>query len=81
MRTEKISGEGIDNGCSKIDSLVKERFEWKSGNYFSNRIIPVLEKESGIEANCDKGTYGYHYSSDSLFRSDVEKWKTFFKCK
>jgi hypothetical protein len=67
--------------CQKIDSLIYERYTLKSGNYFANIIIPDIETESKIEANCQKGFYGHLYSSDSLFDADIEKWKKYFNCK
>jgi hypothetical protein len=67
--------------CIKIDSLISERYKWRSGNSFSNKIIPVLEKASGIESNCNKGTFGYLYFNDSLFNADIEKWRKYFNCK
>ena len=67
--------------CKKIDSLVYERYTLKSGNYFANSIIPFLEKESNISASCQKGYYGYLYSNDSTFNSDMTKWGEYFKCK
>lgn len=66
--------------CKEIDSLINERYNLKSGNYLANQIIPKIEKESKIEASCQKGYYGYLYSSDSLFDSDIKKWKEYFKC-
>lgn len=75
------SKEYSKSNCQRIDSLIQERYRWKSGNYFSNKIIPVLEKESGIESNCQKGLYGYIYSDDSLFNADIKRWKEYFKCK
>ena len=81
MTNDKNTKEATNINCVKIDSLVNERYKWKSGNYFSNKIIPVLEKESGIEANCNKGLYGYQYNDDSLFNVDIAKWREYFKCK
>jgi hypothetical protein len=81
--TGKTNQTGIERArknCQKIDSLFKERYEWKSGNFYSNKIIPILEKESGIECSCNKGTYGYIYNNDSLFNADIEKWKKYFNC-
>lgn len=66
--------------CLKIDTLYDEYYS-SSRNYFANQIIPVLVTESGIEANCHKGMFGYFYRSDSLFDADVEKWRKYFKCK
>ena len=62
--------------CKEIDILINE----KSGNYFANKIIPKLERNSNIEASCQKGTFGYIYLSDSLFNSDIKKWKEYYKC-
>ena len=67
--------------CQKIDSLIYERYNLKSGNFISNKIIPVIERKTKIEASCHKGYYGYLYTSDSLFDSDIKKWKEYFKCK
>jgi hypothetical protein len=64
-----------------LDTLVLERYTWKSGNYFSNRILPQIINKSKIDANCDKGTLGYLYKNDSTFNADVEKWREYFKCK
>lgn len=66
--------------CPKIDTLVKERYEWKTGNYYANRIVPELESQIGIEAQCQKGSFGYLYLSDSAFNRDVQKWKKYFHC-
>lgn len=67
--------------CQKIDSLIYERYNLKSGNFISNKIIPIIESKTKIEASCQKGYYGYLYTNDSLFDSDVKKWKEYFKCK
>jgi len=67
--------------CKRIDTLVTERYEWKTGNYYANRIIPILEEESGIEATCERGTFGHFYRSDSTFDADVERWREYLKCK
>lgn len=66
--------------CRKIDTLEHERYEWNVGNFYSNRIIPILEKSSGIDASCDKGFLGYIYPNDSIFRSDINKWRIYFHC-
>lgn len=68
------------NFCKLIDTLVDEN-KRSSSNFFANKIIPILTKESGIEANCQAGYYGFSYRSDSLFDADVEKWKKYFNCK
>lgn len=65
--------------CKMLDTLVCEYFLWK-GNAHSNDIIPILEKESGIDASCRKGTLGHSYDDDSTFLSDLDKWKKYFKC-
>jgi hypothetical protein len=78
---KSVNSTNNPNMCLKIDSLVKERYEWKTGNYYSNKILPQIINESGLDANCKKGTYGYIYMNDSLFDSDIKKWKEIFKCK
>lgn len=69
------------NNCRKIDLLL---FAWKNytNNYYLNRIIPQIEKISGIDASCQKGTYGYIYKgkSDSTFVRDYQKWCIKLKC-
>lgn len=69
-----------DEFCSKIDTLVMARYTWKAGGLYANEIIPVLVENSGIEASGDKGTFGYIYRSDSLFDSDIMKWRQYYKC-
>jgi len=66
--------------CKEINILIDERYNTKSGNYFANQIIPKIEKDSKIEASCSKGYFGYFYSNDSLFNSDINKWKEYYKC-
>ncbi len=79
--SKKNNSIAIKNAfCQKIDSLNYERYTLKSGNYFANKIIPIIEAETKIEANCQKGYYGHLYLSDSLFDADVEKWKKYFYC-
>ena len=70
-----------DKYCNLIDTLIQEKYVMKTGNYFANKIIPKLEDQSKILARCDKGTLGYLYFSDTLFDSDIKKWKQYFNCK
>ena len=70
------------NNC---DSIVKLERLWetnKNTNYYINSLVGYIESNSGIEASCSKGTYGYYYSEspDSIFISDVLKWKKHFNC-
>ena len=66
--------------CLMIDTLVLERYEWKTGNFYANKIVPVLERKCCVDASCDKGTFGYTYRSDSIFNSDVKKWEHCCSC-
>lgn len=71
-------------GCSKIDTLVLQRYQWKDSFYINvntNKIIRFLESKSKIYSNCEqKGFGGYVYFSDSVFNSDIEKWRVYFNC-
>lgn len=66
--------------CLRIDTLIKEQYFGQT-NYYANRIIPILEKESGIYSNSEKGFIGYSYKNDTVFDNDIKKWKIYFKCK
>jgi hypothetical protein len=67
--------------CDSIDTLIKERYVWKTGNFYANQILPSIIKDSNIDASCQKGTFGYLYRNDSLFDSDIKKWQIYFNCK
>ncbi len=66
--------------CLRIDTLIKEQYFGKT-NYHANRIIPILEKESGICSKSKKGFTGYFYKNDSIFDNDIKKWQIYFKCR
>ena len=70
--------------CSKIDTLVINRYKWKESgaiNVNINKIIGLLEAKSKIYANCEqRGFGGCIYFSDSIFDSDIKKWRAYFKC-
>lgn len=69
--------------CDSI-RVIEDEFEKSDGN--SNRrinsIVPILVKQSNLEASCSKGTVGYLYfmESDSVFYSDINRWKNYFHC-
>lgn len=65
--------------CEMLDTLILEHYNWH-GNEFKNRILPIIEKKSSIEANCKKGTLGYSYDNDSVFDIDIIKWQKHFNC-
>lgn len=67
--------------CNRIDTLVLEHKVWETGNYYTNKIIPILEKESNIVSKAEKGFTGFLYRNDSLFYSDIALWKNYFNCK
>lgn len=69
-----------DDHCASIDTLIWERYLWKSGNFFSSGIIPRLVEASGIESSGSQRTFGYVFANDSVFNKDVEAWKAFFNC-
>lgn len=77
----KIRSTNVENGCELINSLAMERYVYKTGNYFANQIIPIIEQDSHIQASCQKGTFGYIYKSDSVFNADVMKWREYYECK
>jgi hypothetical protein len=64
----------VNNYCLKIDTLIQ-------GGFNINRIIPELENASGIEATCNKGTFGHIYFDTLTFNNDIKRWKKYFKCR
>lgn len=66
--------------CSLIDTIFLERYKWKSGNFYANRIIPILSEKSKIYPHCNIGRVGYRYENDSIFDADLKLWKLYFKC-
>jgi len=69
--------------CKRIRILAEEREKYKSDYFLSSDILDILEEKTGIQANCYKSSYGYWYSSDqdSIFKSDLNKWRAYFNCK
>jgi hypothetical protein len=78
---KKKSIRNNDTYCMKIDTLEQERYQQKGSNYYANKIIPELESKSKISANCQRGYFGYLYLNDTLFNTDIKKWREYFQCK
>lgn len=68
------------NYCGMISSIIKAEIN-ETGNYYANQYIPELVRNSGIEANCEMGTYGYWYFGDrTIFNFDISNWVDFYNC-
>jgi hypothetical protein len=65
--------------CGKVKFL--EAYYYHHQNQASDRwgniqyLIGQIEKESNIDANCDRTTFGMLYRKDEDFEKDLFKWR------
>ena len=65
--------------CMIIDSIIYEHENKHSNSYLTNNLSSLVNK-TGILDQSDKGTIGCTYRSDSLFYSDMNKFKIILNC-
>lgn len=66
--------------CKKIDTLVNERYYWKTKYLkYTERILKEIEKKSGITGTYNLGFGGMTYC-DTFFNNDVRRWAKYFNC-
>lgn len=51
--------------------------KYKQMYYF----IGIIEEESNIDSSCHADIAGYLYFKQQHFINDVNKWRSYFKCK
>lgn len=73
------------NNCERLKFLCKNygtkaKRKRKNAICFT-RIIGDVEKFTGIEASCNKGTFGcFYFTNSNDFQTDIKKWKEATKC-
>ena len=79
MEIKKEHSSKIDY-CKKIDTLVNERYYWKTKHLKnSERILDEIEKKTGIVGTYNLGFAGMTYC-DTFFNNDIRRWRKYFNC-
>jgi hypothetical protein len=67
------------NYCRVIDTIIFN-YEHKLSNLYMTNKLSLLSEKTGIADHSFKSTVGCTYENDSIFYSDMKRYRTALKC-
>lgn len=78
---KKPADQQVPDYCSKLDSLVKERYYTRPKYYTAahERIVREVELATGLYGTYTLGFAGRSWC-DTFFNNDIRRWSKYFNC-